>query len=463
MMPISACANKASEALATRSSQTRDYTGGEFVGVVRCARLAGYNFSMRFGAGCVLLLVCLGGVQDKAARGREPMPVVATAVTVPAVIDHNRIIVGANIRLPDGTMQRIHAWVDSGNADLEMSRRLATLLALKVACDDKACSAPPPVEIIVGGIKLSLTAVKEAKIPLKPPSAAAVLAAGMDAEINLPATVLRQYDVLIDFPGQKFTIGAPGSVHFLGSSGKVQISTDGLIQVPAKIENKKYNLALDVGSSISFLSAQLFDQLAAAHTDWPHMTGAIASANMWGADDELKWKLMRVDRVQFGPLFLTDVAMVDFPKDWQDFFEKRAGMPTAGLIGSQALLNYRVGIDYAHAIVYFDIGRLFNFPDFDAAGLILRPEDDGRFTILGAADFNGEPSVSGVEPGDSLMAVNEIAVRGSTMGQVWAMLRGTPGQERRLLVEREGKQVAVVARVQHFLGMAEESTGKKKK
>ncbi len=68
-------------------------------------------------------------------------------------------------------------------------------------------------------------------------------------------------------------------------------------------------------------------------------------------------------------------------------------MPTAGLLGAQALLNYRVGIDYAHSTVYFDIGRIVQFPDFDVMGLILRPEDDGRFTILGVADFNGKPSV----------------------------------------------------------------------
>ena len=208
-------------------------------------------------------------------------------------------------------------------------------------------------------------------------------------------------------------------------------------------------------SCISFLSEELFDKLAAAHPDWPHMTGAVGSANMWGLDEEPKWKVMRVDRVQYGPLFLTNVPVVDFPKDRMDFFEKRAGMPTAGLIGSNVLLNYRVGLDYAHSTVYFEFGRTFNFPDFDVIGLTLRPEDDGRFTILGVADFDGKPSVppgaDGVQAGDHLVAVDDIPVRGSTMGQVWAMLGGTPGQERSLTIERAGKEFAVVAKVQHFL------------
>ena len=416
----------------------------------------------RWVAACLLLLFCpFAGAQEKPTSAPG-------SVTVPATIDHNRLVIDVDLPLPDGSTQRIRAWVDNGNPDLYLSRHLATLLQLRVSCDDKACSAPPPREIIVGGMTIPLTDVKEAHIPLKPVSAASVLAPGLSAEINLPSAVLRHYDVLIDFPGHKFSIGGPGTIHFRGPSSKVQVNPgNGLIQVPSQIENKKYNLALDVGASISFLSGELFDQLAAAHPDWPHMTGAVGSANMWGMDEEPKWKVMRLDRVQYGPLFLTSVAVVALPKATMDFFEKRAGTSTAGLLGAQVLLNYRVGLDYAHSTVYFDIGRLFNFPDFDVVGVTLRPEDDGRFTILDVADFEGKPSVpqgpEAVQPGDHLVAVDGIPVRGSTMGQVWSLLGGTPGQERKLSVERAGKQFVVAAKVQHFLGEVEGNDNKKAK
>ncbi len=115
------------------------------------------------------------------------------------------------------------------------------------------------------------------------------------------------------------------------------------------------------------------------------------------------------------------------------------------MLGSEALLNYRVGLDYAHSTVYFDIGRMFDLPDFDVVGLILRPEDDGRFTILGIADYEGKPSVpqgeDGVQAGDHLVAVDGIPVRGSTLGQVWSMLGGEPGKERTLTVERAGTAI----------------------
>lgn len=407
------------------------------------------------------LVSLLCGAQDKIPSSQTPQ-----SVTVPAIIDHNRIVIDAEIALPGGSVQRVAVWVDNGNPDLEMSRRLATLLQLNVSCDDRECSAPPPAAITVGGMAILLTGVKKAHIPLKPVSAASVLAPGMHAEMNLPSSVLRHYDVLMDFPGRKFSIGAPGTIHFRGESAKAQIvQENGLIQILSQIEKKKYNLALDIGSCISFLDEEVFDKLAAAHPDWPHMTGTVGSANMWGIAEEPKWKVMRVDRLQYGPLFLTDVAMVATPKATMDFFQKRAGMPSAGLLGSQALLNYRVGIDYTHALVYFEIGRTFRFPDFDVVGLTLRPEDDGQFSILGVAAVDGQPSVPsgavGVQAGDQLIAVDGIPVRGVTMGQVWSMLGGTPGQERRLIIERGGRQFVVAANVRHFLGELPEENKKR--
>jgi len=429
--------------------------------------LTGYNLSMRFAASLpVLILYAAALAQNAPKLGSQPEPKIAT---VPITLSHNRVIIDVVVSFPDGTTQRVHAWIDNGNPELYLSRRLAALTG-SVSCDGQLCIGTAPVSINIGGMAIALGAgtpgagIKEAKVP----AGGAPIAPGLDVEINVPSTVLRSYDVLVDFPDHKLTIAQPGSLKFNGVKTKVIVNGgNGLVQIPSKIGDKKYNLALDLGSSIGFLSDDLFDRLATTHAEWPHMTGAVGPANMWGMADEPKWKLMRVDRVEYGPLFLTDVPVADFPADRFVFFEKRAGVPTSGLLGADALLNYRVGIDYAHSTVYFDIGRLFNFPDFDVIGLILRPEDDGRFTILGVADYDGKPSVpqdsGGVQAGDHLIAVDGIPVPGSTLGQVWSMLGGSPGQERVLTVERAGQKFTVVAKVQHFLGDVRQQNETKKK
>ncbi|MFZ1007089.1 MAG: hypothetical protein WAN65_09645 [Candidatus Sulfotelmatobacter sp.] len=387
-----------------------------------------------------------------------------TSATVPLTLDHNRILIDVDVTSSNGATQHVHAWVDNGNADLEMSRRFAALLGLTVMCGDKTCSAPPPAALTIGTMKIPLSGIQEVKIPLKQESGASVMAPGVNAEINISSAVLRNYDVLISFPDHKFTIGQPGSLKFNGVKSKMLVNaSNGIIEIPSEIDNKKYNLGLDVGSSISFLSAELFDKLSAAHPGWPHMTGAVGPANMWGAGVEAKWNVLRIERVQYGPLFLSGAPVVSLPQETLEFFEKRAGVSTVGVLGSEALLNYRVGLDYAHSTAYFDIGRTFNFPDFDVIGLILRPEDDGRFTILGAADFDGKASVPEVQEGDHLVGVDGTPVQGSTMGQVWLMLGGAAGQERTLTIKRSGEQFTVSAKVQHFLGEVEDDSDSKRK
>lgn len=388
----------------------------------------------------------------KSRKEKTPLVPKEKPVTVPITLDHDRIVIDVYLPLPDGTTKRIRGWVDNGNPELYLSRNAATLMNLNVTCTEKVCSAPAPDHVLIGSMKIPLTAVKTANVPLKAPSAAEIMAPGMSAEINIPSSVLRNYDVLVNFPEREFTIGEPGSIKFEGTSGKVLVNgQNGLIEVPSKIEDKKYNLALDMGASISLLGEDVYDKLATTHADWPRMTGAVGPANMWGRPDEAASKLMRVDRVQFGPLYLTNVPFVRLGEDGMAFLEERAGVPTVGLVGSQALLNYRVGLDYAHSLVYFDIGSTFRFPDFDVVGLTLRPEDDGNYTIIGVPAFDGKPAVEGVQAGDRLVAVDSTPVKGGTMGQVWSMLEGQPGQERKLTIERAGKQFMVLAPVRHFL------------
>jgi hypothetical protein len=410
-----------------------------------------YNLPMKF---AVLILSTLLGTSA-----------LAQTATVPITLDHNRVIIDVYLPLPDGTSKRVRAWVDSGDPELWLSEDAAKLMGLSVSPDPqdttghKSGIAKPPASIRVGKLDVPLTGVKEARVLLGSES----VGPGLSAEISLPSTVLRNYDVLVNYPDREFTLAAPGTLHFQGQQSKLLVNADnGLAQVPAKIEGKNYNLGLDVGSSISMLLSDVLDPLLQSHPQWARMTGATGIANMWGNEEEMKWQLARLPRVQYGPIFLTDVAVVEFSKQVSEGFEKRAGMKTAGLLGANALLPYRVGLDYKRGAAYFDIGMTFKAPDMDVIGLILRPELDGRYTIIGVADYNGKPSVEGVQSGDQLISVNGIRATGGTMGQVWSSLEGSPGQERTLTIERAGKQIEVKATVQHFLAAPDDSKKSRK-
>lgn len=445
----------------------------------------GYNLFMRsmiglLGANLILLAVVLVVVAGTAVLAQNSVPGADAPVTVPIALDQGRVVIDVDLLLPKGSTERVRGWVDNGNPNLYMTQRIAKLMGVGLSCDGQNCSgtAAPrdaSLQIAIGGMKISLAPAAEGNAgKIKVPVGASALAPGMSAEINIPSSILRSYDVVINFTDRELTIGLPGRVKFNGAKSKMLVTaSNGLIRVPSKIENKNLDLGLDLGSSASFLSEELFDKLSGVHSEWPRVIGAVGPFNSGESDSELKLTLTRVDRVQYGPLFLTDVAVAATPKDHENrltLFEQRAGVATAGLLSAEALMNYRVGLDYAHSTVYFDIGRTARFPDFDVVGLILRPEGDSGFVIAGVADFDGQPSVPvgqvGIQVGDHLVAVGDTTVAELTLGQVWALLEGSPGQERKLTLVRAGKQFIVIAKVQHFLGDAarnDDSKGKSKR
>jgi hypothetical protein len=390
------------------------------------------------------------------------------SATVPITLDHNRIIIDVYFSRPDGSKLRVRGWVDTGAGadDLWIAEGLAKKLGLASAGEaqtimgSKVPAVKPPEDILIGEMPVRLGGIKEAKVQTK----GEAIAPGLSAQINLPAAVLRNYDVVVDYPNREFTIAAPGAVHFAGTAVKPFFNPEnGIIQIPSKIGDENHNLGLDLGATVSFIAGDVLDQLRKTHPQWPAMTGAVGPANLWGIDSEPGWKLLRIPRVVYGPLTLTNVVAGDFPTKDMTWFEKRAGTSSRGIIGADALLNYKVGIDYAHSTVYFQQLTKVQAPNMDVVGLVLRPEWDERYSVLGVADYEGKPSVPDVRKGDVLLLVDEARATGGTMGQVWSLLSGRPGDVRTLTFEREGKQFTVKATVRRFLAAEPAKPAHKKK
>jgi hypothetical protein len=381
----------------------------------------------------------------------QPAP---KAVTVPITLDHNRTIIDVYLQLPDGKPKRVRAWVDNGNTELWMTEDLAKKLNLALTGDPKSAlfgkerSVRLPDSLQIGGTTISLSGSKGAQAILDRES----VAPGCSAEITVPSTVLRNYDVVFDYPNRQFTIGPPGSIQFKGSPTRVLLDPQtGLIQVPSKIEGQEFNLALDIGASITLISSNLVAQWHKSQPRWSYMIGGVAAGNMWGGDEETRWPVLRIPNLQFGSADLANIAAASFPDEELKWFQKRAGVPTMGLLGANALVANRIGLDYAHGTIYLQPTGPTAPPAFDVVGLILRPEPDGRYTVIGITDYEGKPSVPDIKAGDTLLGVDGAPATGATMGQVWSLLGGTPGQTRTLTLEREGKRLTVDAPVRRFL------------
>jgi hypothetical protein len=377
------------------------------------------------------------------------------SATVPVTLDHNRIIIDVYLPLPDGGQKRVRGWLDNGNADLWVSERVGKLMGLQPMKDSKEVEAlgakvrtvEAPKDVIVGGMKIAFSGVKEAKM-----ISADSIAPGSSAEINLPSNVLRNYDVIMDYVDRELTLAAPGQAKFTGKSAKVFVNPpNGLVQIRATIVGKPYQLSLDLGACFSMLAGDLEQQLAKDNPKWPRNTGAVGTEIFWGMEQEAKTQALRIPVIEYGPVKLPELGVIDLLQKYMDFYRKRAGAETSGLIGGNALLNYRVGIDYTHSTVYFEQRGTYIAPGIDVVSLTLRPELDGRYTVIGVPEYEGKPAVPEAKAGDLLVAIDKVPAKGSTMGQIWSLLGGDPGETRVLTLEREGKQFTVNATVRRFL------------
>ena len=370
-------------------------------------------------------------------------------VTVPITLDHHRIVIDVYLPLPDGSSKLVRAWVDTGSTELTMSRRVAGLFG-SVTCNDKVCEASAPPSIVIGGMKIPASTFK-AHTSIEDP--ADVMVAGMSPEINLPANLLRNYDVVFDYANREFTIGEPGSVQFKGLVSKVEVDSDGRIYVPVLITGSTYIFGFDTGVSMSLVQGESFARLRQANLSWPFLRGALGAANMFGTQEELKREVLRVRSLSLGRATLREVAVASTAADELKQFRDPSGKEITGVLGGSTFRNYRIGIDYAHSNVYVEQVTTATLPDMDVVGLTLRPERDGRYTAIGIVDYEGKPSVPEVKNGDVLLGVDGAPVTGATLGQVWSLLGGSPGQTRSLTLERDGKRFSVEATVRRFLPM----------
>lgn len=399
-----------------------------------------------------------GPAADSLFRALESIPVLPQATDPPGAdfaLDHNRIIVGGRFPTTREGSVPVRVWVDTGNPELWISAALAARLGVM---DSTGAAVSPgglrrlrsPLPALeIGGVAVPLAGVNEALIV---PGRGGI-GPGLPADINLPSTVLRRLDLLIDYPARRLTLGPPGTVPLPGVRLPVTVNpSNGLIQVPVQIAGTRHHLGLDLGASITLVSDAVMRNWSREHPDWPRMTGAVGIANMWGLDDEPGWSLVRIPEVGAGPVRLTGVAASAIPPDLMEGIALRAGMATSGLLGANAVRDRRVGIDYAKQEIVVGPPDHGAGADLDVVGLTLRPEPGGPYTVRGVATLQGRPAVPGLQVGDTIVSIDGVPLDGNSMGQVWVRLGGAAGTRHQLVVRRGGPERSVSAGVHRFLG-----------
>lgn len=374
-----------------------------------------------------------------------------TSVTVPVVLDHNRMLVDAEIQRKDGSWRKARLWIDTGNPSFYLSETLARDLGIDLPASRENTNVPPPTGVRIDGMLLNFEVVRT-RIMFEPHW----LFSAMHNDGNLPSTVLKKYHVVFDYPRRLLTIADPGTLQPRGMRTSAIIHPQtGIPQIDAVIDGDSLSFALDNGAAYSFVSYEVFESLIQRHPSYPHITGTTGCANMWGwwPPNENTLPVFRIPEILWGSVRLTDVAIVGVPEVSENgpslgtWYSQKTARPVVGFLGPNAFNALRVEIDYVNSVIYLERGDGYNPYDMDLVGLTLRPEADGCYSVIGVATKDGTPVVEGVEPGDILLRVDDLKTTGATFGTVMDALRGKPGDTRILELERNDKRFSIEAKV----------------
>lgn len=167
----------------------------------------------------------------------------------------------------------------------------------------------------------------------------------------------------------------------------------------------------------------------------------------FGFDFETRGMLLRLPVLAVGGVRVSDTAVLGLDQSLFDWYSKKSAGPVAGFLGGNVLSRFRLEVDFPGQQTYWQAGPDRRIDDLDIVGLTLRAETDGSFTVAGVVSKNGQPTVPGVVPGDTLLRVDALDATGAPMGAVIQALRGAPGDWRTLVLGRAGQRLTVRARV----------------
>jgi hypothetical protein len=371
----------------------------------------------------------------------------SSAGTTTFVLDGNRMYAVLDFVRPDGSIHRALAFVDMGSPAMAVRESLFKDLQL-----DKN----QPLRFKVGGLPVEVPGTQVERDPGEPRS----LGTDLKVEGMLAAGTLQRYQVVIDYGKRTLTLAQPGTIKPAGVSVPFQINRQtGLIAVVAVIDGTPYLITIDNGSAYTWCLQTSAGDWLVAHPEWERGVGAVGTSNMMMSGDrtETSGTLLRIPKISLGPLILKDVGVLaagpsrSLPGnvDLFDWYSQKNAAPVIGWIGGNVLKGFRLTVDYPNQRMYWLRQAELDPHDLDQVGLTLQSEG-GAFIVAAIATRHGRPTVEGVMPGDRLIRIGSLDTKNATWGAIYNALHGKPGTTRRLVLERNGKQLTVTAKVTAF-------------
>lgn len=371
-------------------------------------------------------------------------------VSVPMSVEGDAPIFTLTFKKPDGSVRSARFLFDSGGGAIILDQGLATEIGLKpegavISDEGQAYQAVDVPTAFLGGMPLDMRTSK------------AFVHVGASSFTNrdkveglLPGKALEHYQVVLDYPRQQLSVGAPGSLPHRGERLPCPyIASSGHPRVDVEIDGASYGFLLDTGTKLTLIREDLLQRWSKEHPDWPHSTGAVGAANVDGASDDAF--LLRIPGFELGSFTVNRVVAASRPNETFSATSYETPTSIVGALGGNVLSRFRVEIDYPDQLLFLEPSVTKRANDFDTVGLVLATNSAGQLIVRAVSASASSVTRQNILPGDILVQVNGSGGAPFTLTDAAEALAGVVGERKQLRIVRHGKPMSVTVVVSRIL------------
>jgi hypothetical protein len=266
----------------------------------------------------------------------------------------------------------------------------------------------------------------------------------------LPGKAFEHYQIVLDYPQHRLSLGEPGSLSHRGEKLPCPyVASSGHPQVDVGIDGIEYGFLLDTGSQITLMREDILKQWAKQHTDWPRSIGAAGPANE-GADPDDDF-LLRIPRLQLGSFALNHVAVASRSNETYSATMYDTPAAIVGALGGNVLSQFRIEIDYSEQLCFFEHSGKEQANDFDTVGLVLDTNPSEQLVVRSVSSTASAVTRQRIQPGDIILQIRGSGDGPYTLTKAAQALSGVVGERKHLRVLRRGEPMSVTVVVSRIL------------
>jgi hypothetical protein len=365
-------------------------------------------------------------------------------------VEGNSPIVTLTFRRPNGSVRKARFIFDSGGGAIILNEGLATDIGLKpegpaISEEGQQYRSVDVPMVLIGGMPLDVR-TSQAFVHLGPTS----FTNRDSVEGLLPGKALERYQVVLDYPRQQLSVGAPGSIPHRGEELDCPyIAFSGHPRVDVEIEGASYGFLLDTGTKLTLVREDLLQRWSKEHPDWPSSTGAVGPANVDGAPDGDF--LLRIPGFQLGSFTAKSIVVASRPNGTFSTTSYETPAVIVGALGGNVLSRFRIEIDYPEQLLFLEPSTTGQSHDFDTVGLVLTTNSMGQLVVRAVSPSASPATRQNILPGDIVVQIGGSGRVPFTLTMAASALSGVVGERKHLRILRQGKPMSVTVVVSRIL------------